>query len=366
MPDRVEIFTISCPPATAPGSPVEILTAFDPGAAVKVTIVIPDGHAGITGIALAVAHQPVIPKNRREKAGEPYKFIEGNDETYPLELDGYPQTGAWSAFLFNEDAVNEHSWQLRFEVNEVVANTTVSPTVTELPLTASGEPEGLQPPTGETAPETAPETAVSSETGAGGGEPVAPSEPAPETPPVTVPEPVGTEAPAEAPPAEAPAPEAPEAPPVIEPVAVEGVESAVPAIETEGPPTVNATGGVRAPGGAKEKAKAKPKRKPPKPKGVKHAQRKPPKKPPHHPAAHARRTPGHTGGTKAPSRSHSAGPTHAVAHGGGHPAGGHTGTRAAAHPRTPPKPKPKPPARRAPAPAPKPPPRKTPAHKGHG
>jgi hypothetical protein len=129
MARRVELETISCPENTPQATPVEVLTPFDPGIVVKVTIVIPDGHAGLTGITLAVAHQPIIPKNRRAVAGEAWKYLEGNDEVIPFDLDGYPESGAWSAWLYNTDEV-PHSWQIRFEVDEYaqpVAIATTSP-----------------------------------------------------------------------------------------------------------------------------------------------------------------------------------------------------------------------------------------------
>ena len=76
----------------------------------RVTIVIPDGHSGLTGIALAFGHQPVIPYNKGA-------FISGNDEIIPYDLsDAYPAGVSWSCFLCNLDT-GPHTWETRWELN---------------------------------------------------------------------------------------------------------------------------------------------------------------------------------------------------------------------------------------------------------
>lgn len=112
MPDRVNVADVTCPGNTPVGAPVEaFLTQFPPGIPRKVTIVIPDGHAGLTGIALGYGHQPVIPDNRGA-------FISGNDETIPFDLTNYPAGPKWSAFMVNSDQT-PHSWEIRFEFDEI-------------------------------------------------------------------------------------------------------------------------------------------------------------------------------------------------------------------------------------------------------
>lgn len=237
MASRVETFDVECAAETAAASPVEVATAFPPGLVEKVWVVIPAGHAGLTGIALAVAHEPVVPRQTRKAPGESWRFIEGDNESIPFDLDNYPDSGAWSAWLFNTDAI-VHRWQLRFEINELPR-----------PLAGPGIPQVLPPGEIEGA-------------GAGGSEPP-PTEGA-EPPPGAPAEP-----PSEPPPAEPPVSPEPAPPPVapIEPIAPG------PGGEGEGPielgPGEEGTGeGVEGAvvepvigGGGKPKPKAKPKAK---------------------------------------------------------------------------------------------------------
>lgn len=82
----------------------------------KVTITIPDGHAGLTGIAIAFGHNAVIPSN----AGA---YITGNDWTFPFDLHNYPNGVAWSAFVCNLD-LQPHSWQVIFEGDNLTSTDT--------------------------------------------------------------------------------------------------------------------------------------------------------------------------------------------------------------------------------------------------
>lgn len=79
----------------------------DPIVARKVSVTIPDGHAGTTGIAVAFGHNAVIPANTGA-------FISGNDHTFPFDLTGYPDGVQWSVLLCNND-LEPHVWQVLFE-----------------------------------------------------------------------------------------------------------------------------------------------------------------------------------------------------------------------------------------------------------
>lgn len=111
MPERVEIFTITCPANTAQANAIEQPLAMTPGEVETVEIVIPRGHVGITGLAIAYAHTIVIPN-----AGA--AFIIGDSEKMVWPLANYGNTGAWSAFVYNGDN-RAHLWQLRFHVWEI-------------------------------------------------------------------------------------------------------------------------------------------------------------------------------------------------------------------------------------------------------
>lgn len=109
MADDVQVYDVTCPASRPPTSPLEVTTIpASQFVVVKVWLIIPDGHAGLTGIALAFGHQPVIPSN-------PGAFISGNDEEFYIPLRGYPVGVPWSVFLCNND--NEsHSWETRWEL----------------------------------------------------------------------------------------------------------------------------------------------------------------------------------------------------------------------------------------------------------
>lgn len=112
MPDNVYAFVVTCPASTPATAPVEIaLPGIAPGIARKFTITIPDGHSGLTGIALAFAHSPLIPNNLGA-------FISGNDWTFPFDLTNYGDAPSWTALLCNND-LQPHSWQIIFEADDL-------------------------------------------------------------------------------------------------------------------------------------------------------------------------------------------------------------------------------------------------------
>lgn len=125
MPDSAYAFVVTCLPNTPATAPVEVpLPGIDPVVARKWTVTIPDGHSGLTGIALAFGHNAVIPGN----AGN---YISGNDWTFPFDLTGYPNGVTWSVLLCNLDIV-PHSWQVIFEGDNLPD---VGDTTPPMPLT---------------------------------------------------------------------------------------------------------------------------------------------------------------------------------------------------------------------------------------
>lgn len=111
MADRIEQFEVVVPAGTPRSAPLEIATGFNPGELEEIEIVIPDGHSGLTGIALALAHQVLIP----ETAGQ---FVTSNDEVIHWPVHNFPNSGAWSAFVFNSD-VFDHAFFVRYLVREI-------------------------------------------------------------------------------------------------------------------------------------------------------------------------------------------------------------------------------------------------------
>lgn len=95
----------------AQAAPASTDISFNPGEVVGIEIQIPDGHAGLTGLQLASAHQPLIPNT----AGA---FIVANNDTIDWTVQGMPNTGNWQALCFNTDRF-PHSFYIRFLVVEL-------------------------------------------------------------------------------------------------------------------------------------------------------------------------------------------------------------------------------------------------------
>ena len=112
MPDRVEVQDITCPAGTPASSPQ--ITDLDGVVAcqvVRVTIRIPAGPAGLTGIALGYAENAVLPRTGG-------RFISGDDEVIIYDLSDYIAGPQWQAFTVNLDTI-DHAWEVRFEVDEL-------------------------------------------------------------------------------------------------------------------------------------------------------------------------------------------------------------------------------------------------------
>lgn len=125
---RVEAFTVSTPRNTAKATPKVTALAFTEGVVIWVEIVIPTGHIGQTGIALAYGGQQVIP----EGVGA---FVVSNGETIHWDLADYPTGAQWQARTYNLDPTNGHSHYLRFGIREFVAPDNAPVTVTPLLIT---------------------------------------------------------------------------------------------------------------------------------------------------------------------------------------------------------------------------------------
>lgn len=115
---QVEVYDVSCPANTGANNAIEIGQIGDPSSQVSSVIIrIPAGHAGLTGIALAYGHQPVIPRNTGA-------FLSGDDDTFSFDLTDYPAGVPWSVFVCNLDILS-HVWQVTWEME--TADTTVQP-----------------------------------------------------------------------------------------------------------------------------------------------------------------------------------------------------------------------------------------------
>jgi hypothetical protein len=177
--DRVEVGQVTVPANTASTSPVTQDVSFAAGNVIAVQIVIPDGHAFLTGIGLAQSQAVVIPF-----AG--VGFITGNDETIPFDWSDVLQNGSWQIVAYNIDAFYGHTFYVRFFVNELAstapavvasalstsdimsAAAAILPAVQPAPVQAVAPVEEPEPNTAEQAPEapavtSEPEPATSAE-----------------------------------------------------------------------------------------------------------------------------------------------------------------------------------------------------------
>jgi hypothetical protein len=122
MPDVFQVYDVTCAPGVPSTLPTVVVL---PNSSVlnltAVTIVIPDGHAGLTGIALGFAGNAVIPFN----AGA---YISGNNEVIPYVIKAQPPGVTWSAFLCNNDVI-PHTWEVRMSFDIIAASTAAPVTV---------------------------------------------------------------------------------------------------------------------------------------------------------------------------------------------------------------------------------------------
>lgn len=108
---RVEAFKVTVAAGTAQAAPTSTNMIFNPGDVVGIEIDIPDGHSGLTGLAIATAHQPILPFS----VGA---WIIGNDDKIEWALYDLPDTGNFQAITFNTD-IFVHSFYVRFLISDL-------------------------------------------------------------------------------------------------------------------------------------------------------------------------------------------------------------------------------------------------------
>lgn len=109
--DRVEIRSVTCPANTPQSAPIETDLSFHPGEVGRIEIVIPAGHAYVTGLAIAQAHGIIIPASGGQ-------WLQGDDDIVHWPVQDFLNNGSWSAFTYNTDPTYDHTWFLRFLVAE--------------------------------------------------------------------------------------------------------------------------------------------------------------------------------------------------------------------------------------------------------
>ena len=112
MADVFQAFNTTCAAGVTANNPT---VALNVGAGrwqvVKVSIVIPSGHAGLTGLQLWYGGGAAIPYNSG--------WYSGDGDVIHLELgNDFPPGVPWSVAMMNADYIS-HSWQTRWEMNYV-------------------------------------------------------------------------------------------------------------------------------------------------------------------------------------------------------------------------------------------------------
>jgi hypothetical protein len=111
MAHRFYAPSLTVPAGTAASSPLVLDVSFAAGVVTAVQIVIPDGHAGFTGLQIAQAHQQVIPIGSGQ-------WIIGNDDKIDWDVDDQLDNGNWQLIGYNTD-IFPHTFYVRFLVNEI-------------------------------------------------------------------------------------------------------------------------------------------------------------------------------------------------------------------------------------------------------
>lgn len=109
MADVFQVFNTSVNAGVGVNAPtVQLAVGANLWQVTKVTIVIPAGHAGLTGIQLWYGGGPAIPWDSG--------WFSGDDDVIPLEPSGaFPAGVPWSVAMINND-VQTHVFQTRWEM----------------------------------------------------------------------------------------------------------------------------------------------------------------------------------------------------------------------------------------------------------
>lgn len=122
MPTRFESAVVTCPVTRPITNPIVVPLGFQGGVLQRIRILIPAGHAGLTGIALGYGGNPTVPNGVDA-------YYSGDDREIVLDYIDNVQGVSWSAFVCNLDGIG-HSWEVDMEFNEVNvtnATTTIAP-----------------------------------------------------------------------------------------------------------------------------------------------------------------------------------------------------------------------------------------------
>jgi hypothetical protein len=111
MPTVFESTVVTCGPLVPTTNPTIIPLGFDGGLVRVIRIIIPDGHAGLTGIALGYGGNNVLPTTR-------VGYYSGDGREIVFDYIDQQQGVTWQAFLCNGDT-QAHSWEVNFDLDTI-------------------------------------------------------------------------------------------------------------------------------------------------------------------------------------------------------------------------------------------------------
>lgn len=114
MPARQESLIVTCAASVVETNPTVVPLGFGGGILRIVRVVIPAGHAGLTGLALGYGGNAVIPRGVSA-------FYSGDDREVILDYDDNVPGVSWSAFVCNLD-LQPHSWEVDMDFDEIGAS----------------------------------------------------------------------------------------------------------------------------------------------------------------------------------------------------------------------------------------------------
>lgn len=133
MSDRIEVFQVTVQPNVASPGVVTSIALARPGKVVGISILVPDGHNGVTGLQLLQANQQIVPFTGGT-------FLVANDETLDFTINLPLDTQQWTAQAFNTGKY-QHTFYIRLSINEITLPTASflpTPSFNFLPLSPVG------------------------------------------------------------------------------------------------------------------------------------------------------------------------------------------------------------------------------------
>jgi hypothetical protein len=119
--------TVVTPAGTSPDVPLQTAFPLVDGTLTAVTILIPDGHSGLTGIRILQADQEIIPWSNDD-------WLISNDEVISISVNTSISAVGLTIETYNTDAFEHRHWVRAQVINIGVGSSSSSATVAALPV----------------------------------------------------------------------------------------------------------------------------------------------------------------------------------------------------------------------------------------